>query len=275
MVVVLAAEFLTAATLVAASDHATPDIGTPRASTSQSPNHPAAGDGRTVRYVSLGGAATDRLLSRVATGMDDAVTAVEKFWGTDWGREITVVATASEAEFVAQANLDPRQNWSDIAAVAVADSVDVERRSAGGQRIVFGAGAANMNDGALRLVLTHELFHFAARADTAVDAPRWLLEGTADFVARPDEPLPPRGPQSTELPTDAGLDADGDARSAAYDRAWLFTRFIADTYGAGGLRRLYVDACGPRHGDFATAVEQALGTDLTGLRATWARWLTG
>ena len=65
--------------------------------------------------------------------------------------------------------------------------------------------------GALQLVLTHELFHFAARADTALDAPRWLLEGAADFVARPDEPLPPRRPQSTELPTDAGLDADGAA----------------------------------------------------------------
>lgn len=261
--------------LVAASDHATPDVATARATTSQSPDHATAGDDRTVRYVSLGGTRTDRLLSRVAAGMDDAITAVEGFWGTDWGREITVVATASDAEFVAQTNLDPRQNWSDIAAVAVADSVDVERGWASGQRIVFGPGAATMNDGALQLVLTHELFHFAARADTALDAPRWLLEGTADFVARPEEPLPPRGPQSTELPTDAGLDADGDARSAAYDRAWLFTRFIADTYGADGLRRLYVDACGPGHGDFATGVNQALGTDLTGLRATWARWLTG
>ncbi|EUA23932.1 peptidase MA superfamily protein [Mycobacterium xenopi 4042] len=39
------------------------------------------------------------------------------------------------------------------------------------------AGAAAMSDAALRIVLRHELFHYAARADTALDAPRWLTEG--------------------------------------------------------------------------------------------------
>ena len=272
---VLAAEFLTAAALFIFPGRSRPFVPVPQTTASVAPNRATAGDGRTVRYVSLGGRRTVQQQTRVAVGIDGAVAAVEKFWGTDWSREIVVVATASEAEFVAQTDLDPGQNWSDIAAVAVADSVDVDRHRAGGQRIVFGPGADDMDDGALRLVLTHELFHFAARADTALDAPRWLLEGTADFVARPDEPLPPRGPQSTELPTDASLDVNGDARSTAYDRAWLFTRFVAGTYGVDGLRRLYIDACGPRHGDFAAAVSRALGTDLTGLRATWARWLTG
>lgn len=223
----------------------------------------------------MGGVRTDALVKRVAASLGGAVTAVEQFWGTDWSHEIVVVAVSSQAQFVTQTGLDPRQNWTDIAAVAVADSVNVQAHTASGQRIVFGPGAADMNDEALRLVLTHELFHYAARADTAIDAPRWLLEGTADFVARRDEPIPPHVAGSTELPTDASLDVAGDARSAAYDRAWLFTRFIADTYGVDGLRRLYVDACGPGHGDFAVAVGQALGTDLAGLRADWARWPTG
>lgn len=233
------------------------------------------GDARTVRFVSLGGIRTDALLSRVADIIGGAVADVEKFWGTEWQREIVIMATASPAQFMSQTGLDPRQDWTDIAAVAVADSVDPGRRMASGQRIVFGPGAPDMDAAALRLVLTHELFHFAARADTAADAPRWLLEGTADFVARGGEALPPHTAQSTELPNDASLDVAGDARSAAYDRAWLFTRFIADTYGVDGLRRLYIDACGPGHGDFAVAVERALGTDLIGLRADWARWLTG
>lgn len=34
-----------------------------------------------------------------------------------------------------------------------------------------------MSATALRIVLTHELFHYAARVDTALDAPRWLTEG--------------------------------------------------------------------------------------------------
>lgn len=233
------------------------------------------GDHRTVRFVSLGGVRTDELLSRVADIIGGAVADVEKFWGTDWHHEIVIVATASQTQFITDTRLDPRQDWTDIAAVAVADSVDAGRREASGQRIVFSPGAADMDDEALRLVLTHELFHFAARADTATDAPRWLVEGTADFVARHDEAMPAPTARSTELPTDASLDVAGDARSTAYDRAWLFTRFIADTYGLDGLRRLYIDACGPSHGDFTVAVGRALGTDLIELRADWARWLTG
>jgi len=34
-----------------------------------------------------------------------------------------------------------------------------------------------MSDSALRIVLTHELFHYAARVETALDAPHWLTEG--------------------------------------------------------------------------------------------------
>jgi hypothetical protein len=126
--------------------------------------------------------------------MSAAVDAVERFWGTDWGHgddpEITVVATDSEAQFLNDAHLDTRRQWADIAAVSVADEVDFVGRVTSGQRIVFATGASAMNDSALRIVLTHELFHLVARADTALDAPRWLTEGVADFVARPPAPLP-------------------------------------------------------------------------------------
>ena len=55
---------------------------------------------------------------------------------------------------------------------------------------MFAPGAAAMSDASLRIVLRHELFHFASRADTAADAPRWLTEGVADFVGRPPAPRP-------------------------------------------------------------------------------------
>jgi hypothetical protein len=58
--------------------------------------------------------------------------------------------------------------------------------TATGQRIVFAPGASDMSDDALRIVLRHELFHFVSRAQTALDAPRWLTEGVADFVGRDD-----------------------------------------------------------------------------------------
>lgn len=197
---------------------------------------------------------------------------MERFWGTDWPHEIVVVATGTESQFADQANLDPQHGWDDIAAVSVADEVDPRSRQVTGQRIVLAPGAPDMSDAALRIVLTHELFHFASRADTALDAPHWLMEGVADFVARPATPLPPDARRSVELPTDPELGSD---RSAGYDRAWWFARFVAEDYGTDGLRRLYVDACGPGHGDFATAVREALGTDLTELQARWAVWLNG
>src|SRR6478752_8159829 len=132
-----------------------------------------ASDGRTVELMSLGGPTTQPLLDRVSGAMDDAVRAVTQFWGPDWPRDIVIVATASDEQFRALAG-----GGSDIAAATT------------GRRVVFAPGAAAMSDSALRIVLRHELFHYAARADTAADAPRWLTEGVADFVGRPPTPRP-------------------------------------------------------------------------------------
>ena len=223
--------------------------------------------------VNLAGTRADPLLNRVRAEMPDAVGAVERFWGTDWTREIVVVATGAPAQFVAEAGLDPSGEWADIAAVAVAGGVDPVHRRVSGQRIVLAPGAAAMSDSALRIVLTHELFHLAARADTAVDAPRWLTEGVADFVARAPSALPPDAGSSTALPSDADLDIPGPDRAAGYDRAWWFARFVADTYGDDGLRRLYGQACGPGHGDLRESVHDALGEDLVEVSGRWAAWL--
>jgi hypothetical protein len=217
-------------------------------------------DGRTVALMSLGGPETQPLLNRVAGQMDDAARAVTAFWGPDWPRDIVIVATASDEQFRALAG-----GGSDIAAATT------------GQRIVFAPGAAAMSDDALRIVLRHELFHYAARADTAMDAPRWLTEGIADFVARPEatRPGPQRAAELAKLPSDADLDTAGTTRTLAYDRAWWFTRFIADRYGTTTLRRLYERACGPGHADIQTAVSETLGGDLAEVLADWRRWLTG
>jgi hypothetical protein len=229
---------------------------------------------RTVRMTNLGGPSLEVLLSRVAANIGQAVDAVENFWGSDWSRDIAVVATGSQRQFEVEAGGGPAAKWSDIAAVAVADRVDPGRRIAVRQRIVFAPGAAAMSDPALRIVLSHELFHYAARADTALDAPRWLTEGVADYVARPAAARPDAMPIPTALPSDADLDAPGPQRSLAYDRAWWFAGFVADTRGAATLRALYRAACGVGHTDLAAAVHDVLGTDPAGLLAGWQQWLT-
>lgn len=237
------------------------------------PGHLVVGD-RTVRMTNLGGPREGPLLSRVAANLGPAVDAVEAFWGTDWPRDIAVVATGSQPQFEAAAGGGPPAKWADIAAVAVADRVDPARRIAIGQRIVFAPGAVDMSDSALRIVLTHELFHYAARADTAMDAPRWLTEGVADYVARPDAPRPKLTQAPTALPSDADLDEPGPQRSSGYDRAWWFARFVAETRGPTTLRALYQAACGVGHSDLSTALRDVLGVDTAVVLADWQQWLT-
>jgi hypothetical protein len=225
--------------------------------------------------IDLGGPGSRRLLARVTADIGPAIDAVNGFWGTDWPHTVTVVATGSDRQFRAEAGGGTPAQWADIAAVAVADRVDPVRRVALHQRIVFAPGAAGMSEPSLRIVLGHELFHYAARVDTALDAPRWLTEGVADFVARPPTKLPEITQLPTALPSDADLDTPGPERSLAYDRAWWFAGFVADTYGAATLRRLYQAACGVGHGEVATAVLDVLGADINQVVARWRQWLTG
>jgi hypothetical protein len=228
---------------------------------------------RVLRTTNLGGSREQALLTRVAADVGPAIDAVEAFWGTDWPQEIDVVATGSQQQFEAKAGGGSAAQWADIAAIAVADRVDPAQRVALGQRIVFAPGAAAMSTVALRIVLTHELFHYAARADTALDAPRWLTEGVADYVARPPTLLPEIAPP-TALPSDADLAGPGPQRSQAYDRAWLFALFIADTRGPLTLRAFYQAACGDRHTDLPTAVYDVLGSDPSAIVADWQWWLS-
>ena len=78
-----------------------------------------------------------------------------------------------------------------------------------------------------------------------------------------------------QLPTDADLDTEGATRSLAYDRAWWFTRYIADQYGTDTLRRLYEKACGPGHPGIETAISDTVGADMAEVLADWRRWLAG
>ncbi len=217
-------------------------------------------DGRTVSMMALGGAQTADLESRVWSELDGAADAVTAFWGDDWPRNVVVVLTRTDEEFRALAAGEP-----DIAAATTA------------QRIVFAPGASSMSDASLRIVLRHELFHYAARGRTAADAPRWLTEGVADFVGRPPTPMPGpgRAAELAHLPTDADLDTPGAVRSLAYDRGWWFSQFVASRYGAETLRKLYVTACGTGHPDQATAIKDALGADTSQVLAAWRAWLSG
>ena len=228
---------------------------------------------RHVRLLGSNVPAVERLMSQIQADIGRAVEAVQAFWGVDWSRDISMVVAGTDEEFHAAAGGGPASQWADIAAVTVADRVDPVRRLAVGERIVFAPGAAGMSEKSLRIVLTHELFHYAARADTALDAPRWLTEGVADFVARPPTAVPVDAlPVPLTLPSDADLDTPGPQRSSAYDGVWWFARFVADTYGTAKLRELYVATCGTTHVDVPTALHDVLGDDAAIVLVRWHQW---
>ena len=75
------------------------------------------------------------------------------------------------------------------------------------------------------------------------------------------------------LPSDIELDTPGPQRSLAYDRAWWFARFVADSYGAAKLRAFYLAACGVGHTDVLPAVRDVLGTDYAGVLERRKQWM--
>lgn len=226
---------------------------TPPPSSSPAPTTIRLADGRTVELLVLDPGST--LPGRITAELDGAVAAVTEFWGDDWRRQITIVTTGTDEEF--QALAAGRQEF------AAATTVD---------RIVFAPGAAKMGPGALRIVLRHELFHYASRPVTAADAPWCLTEGVADYVSRPRTPRPAPADMAV-LPGNADFQVTGPALSLAYDRAWWFARFVGGQFGDPVLRRLYLAACGVDHPDLDTAVAATLGMDRDALTAAWQRWL--
>jgi hypothetical protein len=263
LVLILLVELIAAVAVLNRSTPATPAPPTPVVA----PAPPAANtakvalpDGRTGQILVLPGARTAHLADRIGGELADAAAAVTAFWGADWRRDVAVVVTGTDEQFAVMGG-----GGADIAAATTPE------------RIVFAPRAADMSDASLRIVLRHELFHYAARQATAVDAPRWLTEGVADYVGRPA--APPPGPDAAaglaRLPTDLDLDTPGATRSLAYDRAWWFSRFVADRYGPDGLRRLYLAACGAGHTDVADAVRDTLGAELDQVLIAWRQWLSG
>lgn len=202
--------------------------------------------------------ASTQLSNRIAAEIDSAVDAVISFWGADWRRDVTIITAGTDEEFRVLAGGGP-----DFAASTTVD------------HIVFAPGAAAMGPGALRIVVRHELFHFASRLVTAADAPWWLTEGVADYVGRPHTAPPAGAAKSAVLPSDADFRVTGPALSLAYDRAWWFTRFVAAKFGEPTLRRLYVAACGLGHPDADIALQHTLGMDRNTMLAEWQQWLTG
>jgi hypothetical protein len=108
-----------------------------------------------------------------------------------------------------------------------------------------------------QVVVTHEATHVATRASTS-NAPIWLVEGFADYVALRSQRLPVsttaariialvrRTGAPSHLPTSPDFDPGAPHLEAQYEASWLACRLLAQDGGQADLVAFYdaVDAGG-------------------------------
>ncbi|WP_338595274.1 hypothetical protein [Saccharopolyspora sp. SCSIO 74807] len=205
---------------------------------------------RTEHGVIVGHDGTDGLAERLTGELDGAVASVTDVWGPDWSRQVGVLLPRSREELRALVGAEFAVDG--IAAVAVADKVDVSSGRVEGPRVVLNTETASrLSDTSLRVVLRHEIAHVAARADTAEGAPMWLLEGFADYIGYRDSGLPPEriapdlraqartGALPAAPPGEADFHQAGRRLDLAYQQSWSLIEHLVRRVGEPKVVELY------------------------------------
>lgn len=91
----------------------------------------------------------------------------------------------------------------------------------------------------LRETLVHEAVHALTLSSAAANRPLWVNEGMAEYIGQKTVSLPghPDPQMKRQVPTDADL--TGADASLAYDAAWQFYVFLADSYGEDKVVEFY------------------------------------
>lgn len=205
---------------------------------------------------------------------------VTRVWGPGWARAAAVELPATQSAFAALTALSG--GITDVAAVTLSDAPG-GRPGGPGERIVVNPAAfARLSALGQRVVLTHELTHVASAGVTGPTAPRWLVEGFADFVAFRGSGLPipvaaaelaaevRGGRLPAALPSGADFDQRRGAQLAAtYEEAWLACRLIAARVGTGGLVQFYRAVAPVGEAALPGQLQRELGTSVAGFVAQW------
>lgn len=130
-----------------------------------------------------------------------------------------------------------------------------------------------------RMLMTHEATHVATDAALALEAPPWLVEGFADYVALRDldVPVATAAAQAIRQVRDQGLpeglpgagdfSPGSDHLGPTYELAWLACEVLADTAGEEALVRVYrrvLDGAEVR-----TVLPEETGLTVARLTARW------
>lgn len=233
-----------------------PIPGSPTSSSTQKVNESSS------RCQVTGPASERNLVEQLAELCEPAAETVDTAWGTAWsegnGRRTQLVVAATTKDLAKLLDRNDTEGLADTAAVTVGPE-DAPAKAV----YVNGPAFDGLSDQGRQIVLTHELVHVASRATGDSDAPTWLEEGFADYVAYrgtnlssqqiAGEALNASLPGS--LPTTADFDASGSKAAIAYGRSWAAVRVVAGRLGGDeAMKRFYQKAA---HQGLAAALRSA------------------
>jgi hypothetical protein len=195
-----------------------------------------------------------------------------------WSGAVVVEVPASRADFEAVLGATDG-SYGSIAAVTLAEG---PAATAAVRIIVNPEVTRTLAPVGVAVVLLHEMVHVATgSADSP--APTWAVEGLADYVALQAHPR--AGATAAEallqrvrtrgaplrLPADERFRAGAGDLAVGYAEAWLACRYVAETYSAAALQRLYTALDSGVGLD--QAVEDELGVSTGTLTTGWRRYL--
>ncbi|AEF39742.1 hypothetical protein [Hoyosella subflava] len=234
----------------------------------------------------LGHPGDQDVVSDTVAELEEALEDVDRFWRSEWEGRVVVFVSQTEEEFSALTG-GAHDNAS-AAAVAIADPERDSSGAATGQRIVLSAPVMRtLPDEARAVVLRHELSHVVTRPKTGQSSPLWLLEGTAEYAGRATAGVTLHegasmvralvrqfGPPDT-LPRDDHFQAGGETSALAYELAWTFSVYLAETFGEAELPRVYYALAAPGAGPavLEDRMRETTGRGLAETVREWGAWL--
>lgn len=226
------------------------------------------------RTLVLGHPGSERLLRRVADGIDAAVPRVSRVWGTDWAEQVVALVPDDTDEL--DRMLGGTTDLTRIAAVATAEVTDRNGgyHPVGSRVIVNPPNFAKLGRLGRQVVLTHETAHVASRVATGPDVPTWLVEGLADYISYLDADVPlsvaardtatavADGWRPERLPTNNDFSGSNPELQRAYESSWMAFRLIVETYGEQPALAFYRAVGASRTDGAEAAVERAFAAEL-------------
>lgn len=233
----------------------------------------------TVTVLTGSGQPVDRWLRVTRSAVVDVRADLPAGVAAGWRGAVVVEVPATPTDFAAVLG-QPADRYAGIAAVAH-QAGDGDRPPL---RVVVNPRAGDLVTAEqLSEIMRHEIVHVATRSPES-PAPLWAVEGLAEWVALRARP----GRESfgtadllaavrlngapRAFPADDAFGAGGPGLNRAYASGWLACRFVAETYSAPRLGRLYAALDAGRTLDEAATA--ALGVGAAELTAGWRADLT-